>query len=117
MEIFKMKIGEKAMRKAMLFIGLLTAAVLMAVNFAAAQNWKYNENESISPATTAQTLVDEVSDTLTYIGRAKAGALTSAPVWQIMRLYINGTITAIQFYNGDASYNAIWDDRADATYE
>lgn len=60
-------------------------------------------------------LVDEVSATLSYIGKAIPGSLTSAPLWQIKRLdETTGMITT--FADGNAEFDNIWDDRASLSY-
>lgn len=54
-----------------------------------------------------------------YLGRARAGALATAPEWQIQKLTYDpttGLCTAIQFANGLNDYNAVWNDRATYSY-
>jgi hypothetical protein len=90
--------------------------VMMLALGAMALDWRYDPNNSNATGNTIQMIIDEVSATVTYIGRAKAGTATSAAQWQIYKASVNGTVTTIQFYSGDASYNAVWDGRATATY-
>lgn len=60
--------------------------------------------------------VDDASATVTYFGYAQIGSLDDAPVWRIMRLTISGTVTKIEFANGDTGYASVWDDRLGYTY-
>lgn len=63
-----------------------------------------------------------MTSNLTYVGFARPGSATSAPVWQIFLLSYSGSdltsITWPQDPNGAASndYEFIWDDRAGYTY-
>ncbi len=61
-------------------------------------------------------LVDEVNSTLSYLGKALPGSATSSPVWQIKKITITGTVTAIKLANGSSGFNQVWDDRASLTY-
>ena len=63
-----------------------------------------------------KTIIDEVDNSTTYIGKAKMGALTGSEDWQIKRISINGTETSISFANGDTTYNKEWDERANYSY-
>ena len=60
--------------------------------------------------------LDDVSSSLTYVGKAMVGTLTSLPMWQIQRLLTSGTVLAIEWPDGSADSNFIWDDRATYTY-
>ena len=62
------------------------------------------------------TLREEVSDTLTFIGRARPGTSQALPAWQIMRFNVVGTLTSIEFANGSAEYSFVWNDRASFSY-
>ena len=54
---------------------------------------------------------------LIYQGKAKIGSLTSQAVWQIKKLIYSGdNLTAIQWANGNDSFNNIWDNRNLITY-
>ncbi|HAX98439.1 MAG TPA: hypothetical protein DCY12_06025 [Candidatus Atribacteria bacterium] len=60
---------------------------------------------------TTQTLIDEASGTVTYIGRANHGVATSAAGWQIMK--IDATANPKSFkYADSGSFSQIWDNRA-----
>lgn len=59
--------------------------------------------------------LDEASPTITYVGYAAPGTLTSDPEWQIKRL--DSTSGLIVLYaDADNSFSKIWDDRAMYTY-
>lgn len=62
------------------------------------------------------TLVDEVSSSVVYVGKAHSGTATSAGSWQIKKITISGTLTTIAFADGDTEYNNSWDNRASLTY-
>ena len=60
--------------------------------------------------------IDEVSDTVTYVGRAQPGTVTGAGAWQIQRLTEVGEDLAVQWANGSAEFNLIWDSRLSYIY-
>lgn len=62
------------------------------------------------------TLVDEVSGNLTYIGIAKLGTADATPGWQILRIQKTGALTSLQYADGNARFDNVWDDRASLTY-
>ncbi len=62
------------------------------------------------------TLVDEASDTVTYIGTAAPGTATSTTDWQIKRISVSGTVTTIAYANGSVEYDFEWDERSSYTY-
>jgi hypothetical protein len=62
------------------------------------------------------TLVDEVSGNLTYIGIAKLGTPDASTGWQILRIQKTGSVTTLQYADGNARYDNIWNDRASLTY-
>ena len=62
------------------------------------------------------TLVDEASSTITYVGKAARLSLTSAAVWQIKRID-TGTLAAdVSWADGSDKFEKIWDDRATYSY-
>lgn len=61
-------------------------------------------------------VIDEASDSVTYFGFAPSGALTSDALWKIKKMTVTGAITKIEFANGAASYNNVFDDRASLNY-
>lgn len=61
-------------------------------------------------------LMDEVSASVTYIGKAKIGTATSEAKWQIQKLGVAGSVTSITWADGDSSFNNIWDNRASLSY-
>ncbi len=69
---------------------------------------------SVAPA--YATRIDEVSAAVTYIGKAVVGSLDASAAWQIMRLTTAGTETAIEYADGNLSFDNVWDDRASLTY-
>ena len=62
-------------------------------------------------------IADEASATITYIGYAAPNALTSSPVWKILRITISGTtVYTVESADGDHEFNNIWDNRASLSY-
>ncbi len=62
------------------------------------------------------TRIDEVSSSLTYIGEAAVGVSESDPKWRIFRITVSGTVTSIQYANGNTNWNSVWADRASLSY-
>lgn len=65
------------------------------------------------------TQIDDVSTTsMTYIGKAGVGSVTSSAVWQIMRIDESGTpiTTVIKWADGNNYFDNIWDNRTSLTY-
>ena len=60
--------------------------------------------------------LDEVSDTVTYVGYADPGSSTAAGVWQIKRLTEVGPDLIIDWASGTADFDKIWDNRLGYTY-
>ncbi len=62
------------------------------------------------------TRVDEVSASLTYVGKALAGTIDSDPLWQVQRIQVSGAVTTVQFADGNTNFDNIWADRASLAY-
>jgi len=62
------------------------------------------------------TIIDEVSDTVTYIGESIPGASTSAALWRIKKMVVDGTVTHFMFADGDDLFDNTWSDRASLSY-
>jgi hypothetical protein len=60
--------------------------------------------------------IDEVSASLIYIGEATTGASDSSPLWRIRRLQLSGTVTSIQYADGDTQFDNVWSNRASLSY-
>jgi len=60
--------------------------------------------------------VDEVDATTTYIGSAVAGSATSGAVWAVQRLTTSGADLTVEWADGDAETNNVWDNRASLSY-
>lgn len=61
-------------------------------------------------------LIDQPDVNTTYLGIAIFGAATSATIWQIKKIFVNGSLTSIQWANGSDSENNVWDNRTSYTY-
>lgn len=60
--------------------------------------------------------LDEVSDTLFYVGKAEIGKVDSDANWLIVRYTTTGSILKAEYANGSESFNQVWNDRATLTY-
>lgn len=67
-------------------------------------------------AVSYETRIDEVDATLTYVGKANPGSDTDQNVWQIQRILVVGSETVIEFADGNAEFDNVWDNRASLTY-
>ena len=70
-----------------------------------------------SATTDELTELDVASSTVTYVGNAAIGSLTSASVWKIKRLTstVGGNLS-IKYAAGVATYSQVWDNRASLSY-
>lgn len=58
----------------------------------------------------------EGGNAVIYLGKAHPGAQTSEAVWQIRQFTYSGSlVTQINFANGNANFDKVWDDRS--TYD
>lgn len=62
------------------------------------------------------TLLDEVSSSVTYVGKAAPRSLPGSPVWQIQRITTSGTLLAVEYADGDDRFDNVWDNRASLGY-
>ncbi len=62
-------------------------------------------------------LLDQVSDTLLYLGEAEPDSLESEPVWRISRIIFDasGNVEEQRYANGGL-FNQIWNNRASLIY-
>jgi hypothetical protein len=70
---------------------------------------------SSSSSAPLNTLYDEVSTTLAYVGKAYPGSLTSQPVWRIFRLTLGSGDMEI-LYADSGNFSQVWDNRASLSY-
>ena len=61
--------------------------------------------------------LDEVSPTLSYLGKTFPGGAETDPVWQIKRLETVGTVLAITYPAGENNFNQVWANRTTYTYQ
>lgn len=69
-----------------------------------------------SAAAIYATRLDEASASVTYVGNANVGSLDADPVWQIKKITESGSITKIEFAEGEQTFDKVWDDRAALSY-
>lgn len=60
--------------------------------------------------------LDEVSDTLFYVGKALIGKVNSDPNWLIIRYTTVGNVLMSEYANGSEAFNQVWNDRTTLTY-
>ena len=63
-----------------------------------------------------KTLVDEASSTVTYVGYALPGTVTSAVDWRVKRLTESGNDLNVEWADGDDLFDNVWDNRAALSY-
>jgi hypothetical protein len=61
------------------------------------------------------TRIDEVSTSITYIGKAIPGSATNSSVWQIQKLTSSGNDLIVQFADS-GNFSQIWDSREALSY-
>jgi hypothetical protein len=59
--------------------------------------------------------IDEVSSTLSYVGKALTGSATSSAVWQVFKLDTTAGLI-ITYADGNDLFDNIWDNRASLSY-
>lgn len=60
--------------------------------------------------------LDEVSDTLFYVGKALIGKVNSDANWLIIRYTKVGNVLMSEYANGSEAFNQVWNNRASLTY-
>lgn len=60
--------------------------------------------------------IDQATATVTYFGWAAPGTATSAASWRIQRMSVSGTVTTMEWADGNVTSDNIWDNRASLTY-
>lgn len=73
----------------------------------------------IRPTPCALRLDDTASSTVYYCAQAVVGSLESAAVWQIQRITfptVGEDDTTIEWADGDAKFDNVWDDRLTLSY-
>jgi hypothetical protein len=75
-----------------------------------------NGREIVLARPEVPTRIDEVSDTLFYLGWAELATPTSEPLWKIRRIQQVGTVWEQKYVNGEEFYRYVWDDRSSYDY-
>jgi hypothetical protein len=60
--------------------------------------------------------LDQVSDTLFYVGKALIGKVDTDANWLIVKYTQTGSILKSEYANGSEAFNQVWNDRATLTY-
>lgn len=81
-------------------------------------NGAYWGNEQVSTGNTVnyKQHVDVVSDSITYLGYADPGTSNADALWQIKRVTTTGDDLLIEYADGDANFDNVWNDRATLSY-
>ena len=59
------------------------------------------------------TRIDVASSTVTYVGKAKAGASEADPVWRIQKIVSDASGSmSIKYVDGNSDSDSTWNDRA-----
>lgn len=78
----------------------------------------YNDMiDNYQPFISERQLIDEVSETLYYIGSCRTFCEPNQPKWKIQKIFKDGSVWKFQFPNGKQTYDFIWDDRGTYTYK
>lgn len=72
------------------------------------------QNDALAKRLTVR--LDEVSDTLFYVGKALIGSIDSNSTWQIVRYTTTGSILKSEYSNGSEAFDQVWNNRATLTY-
>ena len=74
-------------------------------------------NDSVaSEAYDQAKMIDEASSSVTYFGFAAIGAGESSSVWKIKRMTLSGTITKVEYADGNNNYDNNWSNRTSLSY-
>lgn len=58
----------------------------------------------------------QASSTVAYAGQADPGTLTSAASWRVYRLTTVGEDVILEYADGNANFDNVWDNRASLSY-
>lgn len=72
--------------------------------------------DNVAIGNTWKKLIDQPTATVTYIGLANPGTLAGAATWQIKRINVVGSLTAIEFADGNLNFDNVWNNRAILSY-
>ena len=89
-------------------------ALMMFEQFGRVGNVSSGEAYQRIQKTNESIRVDDTG-TYVYVGYAKPGSTTSTASWKIFRVTTSNPV-AIEYSDGDAFYDNIWDNRASLTY-
>ena len=93
--------------------GLSAYEVAVAEGFVGTEaEWLESLRESVPYATE----LDDAGGGVTYVGIATPGTAASAASWQVKRITEVGADISIEWADGDALFNNIWDNRASLSY-
>lgn len=74
------------------------------------------ESQDTGAGQTLTIRLDEVSDTLFYVGKAAVGSVDADAAWQVVRYTTPGVVLKAEYANGSDGFTNVWDNRATLTY-
>jgi hypothetical protein len=63
-----------------------------------------------------KTVIDEPTSSITYVGEALTGTSVGAASWRIKRISVSGSVSIIEWADGDGLFNNVWNDRVSLSY-
>lgn len=73
-------------------------------------------HDGTATSQTPASRIDDAGGGVSYVGKAAIGSATLSAAWQIQRLTeVTGDLT-IEWADGNANFDNIWDNRASLTY-
>lgn len=103
--------------KAVITITVIVSLAMTGIRMLAS-DWQFEESDTrVTAKNTLQKKIDSVNAYTVYVGLARSGASGADACWRVWRIYTQDTVVSIQFYDGDATYHAVWDQRLTATYK
>lgn len=62
------------------------------------------------------TRYDEASSTIAYVGLAAVGSVSGSAVWRIKRVTTSSGDVTVEYADGNALFDNVWDQRASLAY-
>jgi hypothetical protein len=72
--------------------------------------------DNVAVGNTWKKIIDQPDALTTYIGYANPGTATASALWQIKRILVSGSETAIEFADGNLNFDNIWNNRTSLSY-
>lgn len=72
--------------------------------------------DNVAIGNTWKKLIEVASPGVTYIGYANPGTTTASGTWQIKRIVETGSVTSIEFADGNLNFDNVWNNRGSLSY-